>query len=117
MHLWLHGHNRFSRPQELASDGAGTLLAGDPDRRVIEIVDPGRRSASVKVAGLTLLGADSDEGVSVEARVDVGGQSSVMHNLVDLGRRLASVKLARLSMLGADSGEGDFVISSRTMVL
>lgn len=40
-------------------------MAGDADRRVLDIIDPGRRQASVKVAGRSLLGADSDEGMSV----------------------------------------------------
>lgn len=39
-------------------------MAGDPDRRVLDIIDPGRRAAAVKVAGRALLGADSDEGAS-----------------------------------------------------
>ena len=50
------------RAQGLTTDGAGTLMAGDADRRVLDIVDPGRRQAAVKVAGRALLGADSDEG-------------------------------------------------------
>ena len=52
-------------PQELASDGAGTVMAGEAERRIIDIIDPGRRAASVKVAGLSVLGADSDEGAFV----------------------------------------------------
>jgi hypothetical protein len=48
--------------QGLTTDGAGTLVAGDPDRRVLDIKDPGRRQAAVKVAGRALLGADSDDG-------------------------------------------------------
>ena len=53
------------RAQGLTTDGAGTLMAGDSDRRVLDIVDPGRRQAAVKVAGRALLGADSDEGAPV----------------------------------------------------
>lgn len=60
----------FSQPQafspahvqEVSTDGAGTLLAGAPERRVLEIVDPGRRTVATKIAGRALLGADSDEG-------------------------------------------------------
>jgi hypothetical protein len=55
--VWLHA-------QGLTTDGAGTLMAGDADRRVLDIVDPGRRQAAVKVAGRALLGADSDEGAA-----------------------------------------------------
>ena len=37
-------------------------MAGDADRRVLEIIDPGRHAATPKIAGRSLLGAESDEG-------------------------------------------------------
>ncbi|KAK9816796.1 hypothetical protein WJX72_005198 [[Myrmecia] bisecta] len=87
-----------ANPLELFTDGSGTILEGECNRYVIEIVDPGRRKAPATASLSTLGGQDLDGGLTDEAGLlsgSLGASGEPLKQQTDRGAKNAMQRRAR----------------------